>query len=216
MEVEHIKIMEKVTIQRIKMIKRILIVGLLFISFSSYNQKDELLQWSDTVQLKWKDFTLRSSNCRSKHSATTVSDLVLNKEVYEDRIIIKFEPYFNRKKSCAKIADTTVYILKHEQVHFDVDELYSRLFYEELAKSKIFKIKDDLKISNYIIRTANRMRAELNNYQLLYDKETTDPINSQKQEEWNDKIDKQLKELEEYNITELVILRKKRKWWQFW
>ena len=61
---------------------------------------------------------------------------------------------------------------------------------EEKLKEKILNKK--------MAEIASKYKNELDKFQDLYDKETNHSINKEKQLDWNNRIAKQLKELEKY------------------
>lgn len=78
-------------------------------------------------------------------------------------------------------------ILSHEQLHFDISELFTRKMRERLAKASFSKnVKAEVnKIYVQVIK-------ELNQFQNQYDKETNFSRNREQQLLWNQKVAKLL------------------------
>jgi hypothetical protein len=88
--------------------------------------------------------------------------------------------YFDPSKSFMSVKNEKV--LRHEQAHFDITELYTRIINEAVAANgykRSFEIHDSLIV-------------EWNKYQALYDKETDHSRNDSMQLVWENKIHKLL------------------------
>ena len=109
--------------------------------------------------------------------------------------------YFSSKESWVCSDQKTEDILKHEQGHFDLTEIYARMFRKQvMAATFTFKnLKDKYnKIHTEIISGWNKE-------QNLYDKETDHGIDSTKQHQWLKDIAKRLDELKAYSDTLISI-----------
>lgn len=87
-------------------------------------------------------------------------------------------------------------LLKHEQLHFDIVEIYSRKLREKFLVLDKMKSKLEDYISTY-----NNIRNDLVKYQGLYDSETEHSVNKEKQKEWEIKVAKELEELDTYDVS---------------
>lgn len=116
---------------------------------------------------------------------------------YIEAIFLKSKSFFNKEYSD--------YLLNHEQIHFDIVELYARKMRKRLDE------KDFTKVNNAVAEIKKQYEktlAEINKEQDKYDKDTQHGINSAKQQVWNESIAQQLKELEKYSSTEIDIANK--------
>ncbi len=80
----------------------------------------------------------------------------------------------------------------HEQLHFDIKELYIRKLrkgYEELVKKNVYENSAYSNLSEKILERCSTVQNE-------YDKEVR--FNKTEQMEWRKQIDKGLEELKEY------------------
>ncbi|MGJ8734513.1 MAG: DUF922 domain-containing protein, partial [Cellulophaga sp.] len=75
----------------------------------------------------------------------------------------------------------------HEQIHFDIAELYARKMREKL--SKVVPSSNTYKQARAIYTSVNK---ELDAYQDLYDKETNYSRDLEKQLFWQEKVKKEL------------------------
>ncbi|GIV45013.1 MAG: hypothetical protein KatS3mg035_2190 [Bacteroidia bacterium] len=186
------------------------IIGILLIfccTFVNAQNKDTIV-WSKGYKLSWEDFKGRP---KSGISFEAISHIVISDEYTYENNMIKFiiVAQFIPKKSWTKSKNRLI-LLEHEQLHFDIAELYARKLKKKLAETK-FRSNPE-KIKEKYDRIFDKMYKELNYYQDLYDKETDFSRDEVRQKEWREKVARELEELEEYANPELVIdLSKKRK-----
>lgn len=105
------------------------------------------------------------------------------------------------KESVVKAsAANKAYLLKHEQNHFDISEIFAREFARYLRSAKIGKnFEQELK------NEMQRYFKEASAYHQLYDMETNNGRNRVKQESWNDGIAKRLNQLSPYTNKSFII-----------
>jgi len=99
---------------------------------------------------------------------------------------------FDKKGSWVKPIGRNDYILKHEQHHFDISYICTMLFIKKLRETKFTS-------SNYntLIKEAYKETTiNMSSMQNQYDAETHNGLLKDKQEEWANKIDKQLQLLQ--------------------
>jgi hypothetical protein len=164
------------------------------VSFSDYTEKPEgdTIYYSVNRPLTWADF--REKPRESNFEAEVFTSIGYNertevvKGIIDINIALKVEL---AKSDCwvqGRGADS--YALNHEQRHFDIEKIVAERF-----KQKILNMH--LPVDNYdgpinveymeTLREATRMQEQ-------YDAETRHGLNTQAQAEWNDKIDKELRE----------------------
>lgn len=158
-------------------------------------QYREKVFWSKNAKLTWNDFTVQEDNDQLM-SAESYSELT-----YETSPISLFKKIkyhvstsFIPAKSWVKQDDTTAELLNHEQRHFDLWEVYARIFYKQLTESKEFSFS--IRNVNILFRAIYNDCTEKQN---TYDKETDhgrDPI---AQQHWDYIIDSKLAELSYYS-----------------
>ncbi|HEX7754433.1 MAG TPA: DUF922 domain-containing protein [Niabella sp.] len=121
---------------------------------------------------------------------------------HSDSLFIKMQNSFNTDKSWVRkksVGDT--YLLKHEQGHFDISEIYARLFIERFLKypfTKNFKIE--------IEQLFAQILTELKEANILYDQATDHSKRKEEQAEWNEKIVTLLKKLPVIANKEFCVL----------
>lgn len=167
-----------------------LLALLLLTVCSSRAQEKELFYWEAGRKLKWEDFRGRPFKT-AWAAATTASGISyeFSSEEKGDRKKIHFRvaAYFDPIQSWYQPTLCNDLILSHEQLHFDISELYARKMREALAKTVFTAgIKAEVRaIHKTILR-------ELNAFQARYDKETNYSRNTEQQLIWNRKIQEAL------------------------
>jgi len=156
--------------------------------------KDEIL-WEDAVKLKWEDFKGKApeKNTIGLKKAETYYAIELDSEYVEGQLpycIIKV--FFIKNKSWTITNNKEV--LAHEQLHFNIGELFARKIRQRFIELNIQGIKD----YNLYNDEFNNFLKQERVFQEKYDKEVF--FNSKKQLEWKTEITKQLEELKEYKL----------------
>jgi len=175
-------------------LSRIIILLCCFISV----QKDEpVITWRESYKLTWNDFK-GEANQNEKAVAITVSGIsfeyyikqnIFRAGSFETKVAACFFP----EKSWFKPELVNDYILSHEQLHYDITELYVRKFRKQLNQLKVSKtIKNDLELLQKL------MNEQLAVKQNEYDAETNNSINKEAQLLWEQKINIELKTLVSY------------------
>ena len=167
----------------------IFILPLLFFSFTE-KKSDDYVPWANHRKLNWDDFTMTSpSNTRDAALTTTFVGFSFSKS--RNDITFEIECKFQKSRSWGRVK--TDYILKHEQGHFDIAEIFARKLNKEITEF-LAKSKQHEELNKIYTRVMN----EKHDMQQEYDDETNHSINKGKQTEWNDKIEEMLEELEDY------------------
>ena len=104
--------------------------------------------------------------------------------------------YFFKKKSWT-VKKNAMELLVHEQLHFDIAELFARKMRKEFYKLK----KNKVDTFNAYQSVYTTLWKSCRMYQKQYDKETKHSRELVHNEEWAEKIYKELKLLEEYSYT---------------
>jgi len=147
------------------------------------------IEWSENRKLTWDDFTGKPNRI-SHNEAMTDSGMSISLDCNEERSNVKIETFFNPKKSWTKDHKST-YLLAHEQLHFDITELFVRKLKKQLAK-----IGNDCKLLNQHIEAYYQNNyKEFAKYQAAYDTQTKHSIDKERQLHWQKKVAKELYEL---------------------
>ena len=158
---------------------------------NKFVQNDDKILWSSDRKLKWEDFRGTVDTTNSKVVASTFSEIEVVKSYFKNglpKYIV--ESHFIKSKSWTNSSDD--YVLSHEQLHFDISELFKRKIAKSFDSLNAKKIKDYKVYSNTYINFCEKS----NRYQDLYDSQVY--FDSIKQKQWIEKISNELDKLKTY------------------
>ncbi len=157
-----------------------------------FGQKNEVesVKWSPE-KLVWEDFSGKPNPNQEHHAASTQSGITYtwSYETKSDSIDLKFEVFANFYPNSSWVIPEkkTSYLLAHEQLHFNISELYARkLFRTFKAYVPMRNIRRDL------TRIYQQIELERKKTQILYDRETNHGLLKEAQQEWEMRIAKEL------------------------
>ncbi len=177
----------------------LLILFVLVIVIDSFSQNNNQISWSENCRLEWSDFKgkkLEGFKTQFGVNPTALSALYIEwfsaSGTSKDYTLCA---YFDMNRSWS--GDTTDLLLEHEQIHFDIYELYAR---------KMRKVVDSLRNNNvhdsliYNHDCINELDEDLSAYSHDYDKETRHGLLNTVQKEWKDKVLNELYTLKKYAL----------------
>jgi len=164
---------------------------LLFVGTSS--DEPDMIYWSEDYRLSWDDFAGIPVYNYKNISALTSSGIVHYKGCKDGKIIYKVQSYFERNESWVKEEALTPHHLVHEQIHFDITELYARRLRKALLK-KSFNCGQEYDFEQFVKVFIEAWQKE----QHEYDKTSKHSIAKSVQKEWYHKIANELKRLDAY------------------
>jgi hypothetical protein len=154
---------------------------------------DETITWSEKRFLTWTDFTGKPLPSTPNAALSQVS-ILPHAEATGEELTFEVSAIFTPAQSWVRADKMTPYLLKHEQDHFDIGELFARKMRKELAQ-KVFVQKT---FSADYKTITGRISAEFLKFTEEYDLETKHSLVKEKQEQWDIKIAKGLKELDAF------------------
>ncbi|HEY9114382.1 MAG TPA: hypothetical protein VIN10_06750 [Bacteroidales bacterium] len=188
-------------LKKFKFSSILLLTGILFLSFSlkneRYTQTDygPAIEWAPSVKLEWSDFKAKEKTTPGFAVATSTCGFGLESVTIDGKTAHKIFVRFYCDESWRNSNVDIQAVLDHEQLHFDICEIYGRKLYKELLKlKKSGKLNNDKAETIY-----NNMMNAYNDYQDLYDYETDHSTNGKKQQEWNEKVKRELASLQMYS-----------------
>lgn len=162
--------------------------------------EDALLFWNEFYKLQWHDFKGEpGKEARGDAGAVVLikaKPFMVKKEIKYDVVAL-----FNRSKSWAR--DQAPSLLAHEQLHFDIAELYARKIRRKIRELQN-KGVNDVKTYNAAIE---QLLIESNEVDLQYDIETLHGALSKKQAAWSSEVSKGLSSLNRYKKAKRIIGR---------
>ena len=183
--------------------QKILLIGLLSLSISNkiYAQvkysDSSLIEWNGANKIQWDDFQSKiDSTSQFTAECTTLFKCIFY--LKNDSVFCTVKAFFNPEKSWKKLTYLdNCYDLNHEQLHFDITEIFAR------------KIRQLILTNNSneeaIQKIYNETAKACNDFQIMYDKETNHSINRINQNNWSNKINFLLLSLDQYKEQSIYI-----------
>ena len=161
-------------------------------------QAQEKLEWTEE-KLTWKDFEAKPNrqsqflaNTNSGFSYTWGFGMQASKPIFTYEV----HAYFYPEQSWVKKGKETPTLLAHEQLHFDISELYARKMRKWLSAFQP-KTINEAKIELKKIHT--QVEAERVKMQKAYDKETNHGVLPEEQKRWQKEVNQALELLAEFS-----------------
>jgi len=181
----------------------------LVVGFSGYAQKSQPVNLkklkNDTI-IWQKDSLLTQADFKGKvtkqWAGCCATFLMVEPKETNGNIIFSVQAVFIKSKS--NIIKTSEYILKHEQLHFDICELFARKLRKEMLETDFTKVKN---IQHVIQTMYNKINMEYAKYEEKYDQDTNHGENPAKQKVWEDDVAIQMKALDQYSSTEVNVVK---------
>ncbi len=150
------------------------------------------IAWHENNQLSWDDYQGRpilNGKFNAESSLQISYRLGITKQNDDVKINFTVNCLFDKESSWVNPKNKTNMLLEHEQLHFDIAEVYARRLRKKLSESK-FTIK------NYKSKSSDIFDHNFKDYQKFqayYDAETNHGIKQMKQTIWNKKVKTLLK-----------------------
>lgn len=185
-----------------KSIAALLFLSCLCFAFINNPEANEVIVWNEYRPLTWNDFKGKRTEDAAGDAGTVVQ---IKAKPYMVKKQVKYDvsAVFLINKSWADAQSKE--LLAHEQLHFDLAELYARKIrkvVDELSAAG----EDDVKIYN---RAIQKLLHESNEIDIQYDLETLHGAMLKKQAEWTKKVKAELKTLEKFKKHRQVISSEK-------
>lgn len=177
------------------LIRNLLFAFVLLICQRGFSQK---IKWTPGTKLKWSDFQSKAARNPTDNTAafayTGIVYEVVKSTNARSPVSIKVTSVFDVQKSWKRSENLPDHILNHEQIHFDIAELYARKI-RKLVRDKIRTSGD----YDRLFKTEyQKLYDEYMAFQDKYDKETNHGENLDKQKYYNDFVSMSLKNLKFY------------------
>ena len=158
------------------------------------------ITWSKTNRLSWKDFRAPKDYKQPKDSSVAFTNcgityLVSKSNNPKAKVEIHVKAVFDQSKSWKKSDNPGNSVLEHEQLHFDIAEVYARKIRKMIGQ----KIVTTADFDSHFKKNFDRLYSEYLDFQKKYDLETKNSRNFEKQSEYNALIKEMLQELATYH-----------------
>ena len=157
--------------------KLFFIATIISVSLSAQNK----VTYKDYPKVDWSDFY--ATPPVSNFSASISTGLSYSWSLISGPNGVKFDyeiqANLHRDSSWSKYTSGKYEVLKHEQLHYDITELFARKLRKAFSEYKVTKnVKRDIE------RIYKKIESERNQMQIRYDKETNHSLITSKQKEW--------------------------------
>lgn len=169
---------------------------LLFAADNSFSQEHEKIEWKQRQKLTWDDFKGTPKKAVA-YEANTNSGISFswNYSTESGQPVLKYEVVTNffPQLSWVKDNEKDLYLLGHEQLHFDISELHAR---------KLRKAIDEYEPGRNIRRDLNRLYEKIEKdrvaMQNLFDVETNHSTDKEAETQWRIFVKEELDRLSGY------------------
>ena len=158
---------------------------------------EDSLLWDESIKLKWTDFR-GLPNDDSDAAAITASGITVElsakttqTKLIEHNAIIEARFYPDKSWYRKELANS--FILAHEQLHFDITELYARKLRQEIDNATF-----SIHIKKEISKLNKAIDKELRDLQKRYDHDSNFSLKMETQRKWQEYVDRELNKLSKY------------------
>ncbi len=151
----------------------------------------QTLRWRPDKKLNWNHFRAASDPDSEFHAlSSTGISLSATSKIFRDDIEVDFQIYcfFNPQESWVKSDKHSAALLAHEQLHFDIAEVFTRKLKRQLNSIR-FHPRDYQQQIDEVFESLLEEMDEIHN---RYDRETEHGINATAQAKWNHMVQKKL------------------------
>lgn len=145
------------------------------------------IKWSTDTKLTWEHFEAEATGKMFEAAKSEFKvDFKYQGKVKEGEMIFEFNvtPLFIPEQSWCNKERVTYELLMHEQLHFDITELFARKMRKKFREATFSKDNYEAEIKTLYTKTMT----ELGNYRSVYNSETFFGAKLDKQLMWNDKV----------------------------
>lgn len=165
-----------------------------FIEHKTAPEKSDTIYYDFNRKLAWKDFQGKVPS-PVPWGAITASGFSFDSELNDDgnniTITVGIYTFFLKHDSWKKQDINSAYHLEHEQHHFDITRLHTQMLMEEIKKAHF--TSDNYK--KLLTSIFDKVYDDNTAMQHLYDTQTNNSMNEEKQKEWNQKVSGEIEKL---------------------
>ena len=176
-----------------------LICGFTLLSFVEQEREKGIIYWGDR-DLTWEDFKGRGPS-NSPYVALTHSAIDMGFGGEGSNVWFTVQTSFDPKLSWKK-KNVDAFVLKHEQGHFDITEIYARVLRKQLMETKFKKYET---ITSEVQKVFSANFKACNKLQDQYDDETDHSKIKSEQLRWDTRISTMLDSLADYSQTKFTL-----------
>jgi hypothetical protein len=153
---------------------------------------DGYLPWSEERKLSWSDFR-GDINTFSGADAATAIHITARPYYYKKRLFYNVEAYFIPDESWCRSKSQE--LLDHEQLHFDIAELYARKARKKISEYRQMGVRD---VNEYNL-AVSKILEESNRFDREYDRHTIHGSLSERQLRWAKNVRIEIEMLDQFS-----------------
>ncbi|MDQ3291938.1 MAG: DUF922 domain-containing protein [Bacteroidota bacterium] len=156
------------------------------------------IDWSSNRRLTWNDFQ-KEADVNDPLHALASTNIAVQATCKNNQMVFDVKCQFAVNESWSKNKSSEE-LLQHEQLHFDLTEVYARLLRQKLSQQKSLCNGD----KNKFRAVVNKVFADWQKAQQRYDNESRHGLDDFKQEYWTKEVATQLQALTAFatDVTE--------------
>lgn len=158
---------------------------------------EKKINWHSSRKLEIEDFKGAIENRAFQAFTHSEIEYYIRPKSFKDEFHIKLHTQFNCFKSYFKKSESDSSVLAHEQLHFDITEIYARRLYKALLEANL----DPYQLRNQVNNLLNDIETKLSKTQDKYDSEVYE--NPELQTKWNSWVTTELEKLKDYEQKEI-------------
>ena len=152
------------------------------------------IEWTPDYKLEWSDFKASGKVSKGFSVAASTCGFGYDGIVRHHEMIVNVYVRFYCRESWKNPGYDLPEVLRHEQLHFDICELYGRKLYKGILQLR----KDNMLNESNLKRLYDYLIEEYDDLQEKYDAETGHSTEAEQQKRWNKMIGSALKKHEDY------------------
>ena len=159
-------------------------------------QTEDLIFWEEGKRLTWQDFAGGvPAEGFAAQSALSIHYTVCKRSIWNGKVVMMVACTFQKSQSPVLKSEMHPLVLRREQAHFDIAEMFARKLRKEFSESKLHTGNVELEAK----RLYEKLMLEYKVYQQLFDIEAQHGKEREALlEKWERKIANELKALEHY------------------
>lgn len=181
--------------------KLLLSCSFAFLSSIAFSQTTKIL-WHENNPLEWEDFKARPDSRSNFHALTASTFGASTSSGKNNTVFIKITSYFIPERSWVKPGKEKAALLKHEQLHFDLCEVYARQLRQQMKEKDNWSARS---FSRDFQKMTKRLLRKYERAQKKYDRKTKHGLKKEVQSEWEAEVARQLKALSDHRTISFKV-----------
>lgn len=177
--------------------KKLICIFCFFYASFLYCQDSNIITWNANKKLTWNDFQESNDPNHQGGAKTSYQIRIIPEEVTLDEHnnildydVMTVQAEFNKDRSWSTVKFDTI-VLQHEQLHFDIAELFARKIRKKILENKIA----DKKTYDTFWADYKKLWNECTTLQDQFDKETNHGRNFEQNKLWKEFVESELNKL---------------------